>query len=66
MNDNQANDAYFGSIKYVVNFGSDTKNSDTKSKSLTDVSDQLYQPVKRENKIRVVKILASGFVAGGF
>ena len=66
MNDNQANDAYFGNIKYVVNFGSDTKNSDTKSKSLTDVSDQLYQPVKRENKIRVVKILASGFVAGGF
>ena len=66
MNDNQANDAYFGSVKYVVNFGSDTKNSDTKSKSLTDVSDQLYQPVKRENKIRVVKILASGFVAGGF
>ena len=66
MNDNQANDAYFGNIKYVVNFGSDTKNSDTKSKSLTDVSDKLYQPVKRENKIRVVKILASGFVAGGF
>ena len=66
MNDNQANDAYFGSVKYVVNFGSDTKNSDTKSKSLTDVSDQLYQPVKRENKIRVVKISASGFVAGGF
>ena len=66
MNDNQANDAYFGSVKYVVNFGSDTKNNDTKSKSLTDVSDQLYQPVKRENKIRVVKILASGFVAGGF
>ena len=66
MNDNQANDAYFGNIKYVVNFGSDTKNSDTKSKSLTDVSDQLYQPVKRENKIRVVKISASGFVAGGF
>jgi len=66
MNDNQANDAYFGNIKYVVNFGSDTKNSDLKSKSLTDVSDKLYQPVKRENKIRVVKISASGFVAGGF
>ena len=66
MDDNQANDAYFGSIKYVVNFGSDNQNNDSKSKSLTDVSDQLYQPVKRENKIRVVKILASGFVAGGF
>jgi hypothetical protein len=66
MNDNQANDAYFGSIKYVVNFGSDNQNSDSKSKSLTDVSDQLYQPVKRENKIRVVKIDASGVVVGGF
>jgi adhesin/invasin len=66
MNDNQANDAYFGSIKYVVNFGSDNQNNDSKSKSLTDVSDQLYQPVKRENKIRVVKIDASGVVVGGF
>ena len=66
MDDNQANDAYFGSIKYVVNFGSDNQNNDSKSKSLTDVSDQLYQPVKRENKIRVVKIAASGVVVGGF
>ena len=41
MDDNQANDAYFGSIKYVVNFGSDNQNNDSKSKSLTDVSDQL-------------------------
>ena len=66
MDDNQANDAYFGSIKYVVNFGSDNQNNDSKSKSLTDVSDQLFQPVKRENKIRVVKIDASGVVVGGF
>ena len=66
MDDNQANDAYFGSIKYVVNFGSDNQNNDSKSKSLTDVSDKLYQPVKRENKIRVVKIDASGVVVGGF
>jgi len=50
----------------VVNFGSDNQNNDSKSKSLTDVSDQLYQPVKRENKIRVVKIAASGVVVGGF
>ena len=35
-------------------------------KTLTDVSDKLYQPVKRENKIRVVKIDASGVVVGGF
>ena len=67
QNDNQINDKYFGSIKYVVNIGEDNKSSTPKSAtSLTDVSDKLYQPVKRENKIRVVKISSSGFVASGF
>jgi len=67
MDDNQENDAYFGNIKYVVNFGSDNQDhSSANSKSLTDVSDRLYEPVKRENKIRVVKIDASGVVVGGF
>ena len=67
MDDNQNNDSYFGSIKYVVNFGSDNqKNSSSNSKSLEDVSDQLYQPVKREDKIRVVKIDASAVTVGGF
>ena len=67
MDDNQENDAYFGNVKYVVNFGSDNQDhSSSNSKSLTDVSDKLYQPVKRENKIRVVKIDASGVVVGGF
>ena len=66
MDDNQDNDAWFGNVKYVVNFGSDESNSSSSSKSFEDVSDQLYQPVKRENKIRVVKIDASGVVVGGF
>ena len=67
MDDNQENDAYFGNIKYVVNYGSDNQDhSSSNSKSLTDVSDRLYEPVKRENKIRVVKIDASGVVVGGF
>jgi adhesin/invasin len=67
MDDNQENDAYFGNVKYVVNFGSDNQDhSSSNSKSLTDVSDRLYEPVKRENKIRVVKIDASGVVVGGF
>jgi adhesin/invasin len=75
MNDNQNKDAYFGSIKYVVKFGSNKheklcagqliKDCISK-KTFNDVSDQLYQPVKRENKIRVVKINASGVVVGGF
>ena len=67
MDDNQENDAYFGNIKYVVNLGADNQNnSSSKSREFQDVSDQLYQPVKRENKIRVVKIDASGVVVGGF
>jgi adhesin/invasin len=68
INDDQDNDSWFGNIKYVVNFdGSKKQKSNaSKSKTLTDVSDQLYQPVKRENKIRVVKISASGLVAGGY
>ena len=76
MNDNQDKDAYFGSIKYVVKFGSDKheklcagqliKDCISDKKTLKDVSDKLYQPVKRENKIRVVKINASGVVVGGF
>ena len=67
MNDNQDNDAWFGNIKYVVNIGgSGVKKIYTKNETLTDVSDKLYQPVKRENKIRVVKIDASGVVVGGF
>ena len=67
QNDNQINDKYFGSIKYVVNFGRDNQSNTPKSAtSLTDVSDKLYQPVKRENKIRVVKISKSGVTVGGF
>ena len=67
QNDNQINDKYFGSVKYVVNFGEDNQSSTPKSAtSLTDVSDKLYQPVKRENKIRVIKISSSSVVASGF
>ena len=64
---NQEKDNYFGSVKYIVNIGEDNQSNTPKSAtSFTDVSDKLYQPVKRENKIRVVKIGASGVVVGGF
>ena len=66
QNDNQINDKYFGSVKYVVNFGEDNQSSTSSATSLTDVSGKLYQPVKRENKIRVVKISSSGVSVGGF
>ena len=65
-NDNQNNDAFFGSVKFVVKLGD---NGDKKKQNFleyTDVSDKLYQPVKRENKIRVVKISKSGVTVGGF
>ena len=66
LNDNQNNDAFFGSVKFVVKLGD---NGDKKKQNFleyTDVSDKLYQPVKRENKIRVVKISKSGVKVGGF
>ena len=67
MDDNQENDAWFGNINYVLNLGSENENtSSLNARSFQDVTDQLYQPVKRENKIRVVKIDASGVVVGGF
>jgi len=68
QDDDQLADSWFGSIKYVVNFGGNNQSNNTpkNAKTLTDVSDKLYQPVKRENKIRVVKINASGVRVGGF
>ena len=66
-NNNQDTDNYYGNLKYLVNFGGEDSNEAPKSAtSLTDVSDKLYQPIKRENKIRVVKIAASGVSVGGF
>ena len=65
--DNQDKDHWFSNIKYVLNLGPDnTSNEPKKALGLTDVSDQLYQPVKRENKIRVVRIAASGLEVAGF
>ena len=67
LDDNQARDAYFSNIRYIVKLGEE-KNSSKNLNSLTfaDVSDKLYQPVKRENKIRLVKILKSGVQVSGF
>ena len=66
MDDNQGGDSYFGSIKFVVNIGEQKENKTRNFLEYTDVSDKLYQPVKRENKIRVVKISASNVEVGGF
>ena len=66
MDDNQGGDSYFGSIKFVVNIGEQKENKTRNFLEYTDVSDKLYQPVKRENKIRVVKISTSNVEIGGF
>jgi len=63
---NIVGDKYSGKTHLINIFIKKFKGIKLDSKSLTDVSDQLYQPVKRENKIRVVKIDASGVVVGGF
>ena len=69
LNNNKNNDGFFGSIKLVIPLGeekenSNVKNTETNSK-YASVRDKLYIPVKRENKIRVVKI-ASGVQVSGF
>jgi len=66
LNDNKKNDVFFGSIKFVVKLGDQAENQTRNYLEYTDVSDKLYQPVKRENKIRVVKISKSGVQVSGF
>ena len=66
LNDNKKNDVFFGSIKFVVKLGDQGENKTRNYLEYTDVSNKLYQPVKRENKIRVVKISKSGVKVGGF
>jgi len=66
MNDNQENDSYFGSIKFVINMGEDKVYNSKDPLEMLYVGNKLYEPVKRENKIRVVKISASGLSASGF
>ena len=66
LDDNQNNDAFFGSIKFVVKLGDQGENKTRNYLEYTDVSNKLYQPVKRENKIRVVKISKSGVKVSGF
>jgi len=66
LDDNQNNDAFFGSIKFVVKLGDNGEKKKQNFLEYTDISDKLYQPVKRENKIRVVKISKSSVKVGGF
>ena len=66
MDDNQENDSYFGSIKFVIDLGQEKIQNSKNFLEYEYVGHKLYEPVKRENKIRVVKINAAGVVASGF
>jgi hypothetical protein len=66
LDDNQNNDSFFGSIKFVVKLGDQGENKTRNYLEYTDVSNKLYQPVKRENKIRLVKLSKSGVKISGF
>lgn len=68
VDDNKAGDGTFANIKYVVPIGNtqSTKYNNTNEMfEYVNIKDRIYEPVKRENKIRVVKttlnVKASGF-----
>ena len=69
LNDNKDNDGLFGSLKVVIPLGEqretvNTNNENTNKNSLS-VRNKMYMPVKRENKIKLVKI-SSGVKVSGF
>ena len=69
VNDNKNNDGFFAGVKLVVPLGNtNEKQPEEKKEPLQYVSvrEKLYIPVKRENRIRVVKISKSGVKLSGF
>ena len=68
MDDNKTGDGSFAKISYRIPLGEKiTENKKTNSLfEYVSVKDRLYEPVKRENKIRVVKISAANIVVSGF
>ena len=67
IDDNKTGDGTFANISYVIPLNEDTKSFNHTYGYLNYVSveDRMYEPVKRENKIRVTKtslnVTASGF-----
>ena len=69
LNDNKNNDGFFAGIKLVVPLGNiNEKKPEARTEAMQYVSvkNKLYIPVKRENKIKVVKISKSGVKISGF
>ena len=66
--DNKTGDGVFANVAYRIPLGNHQVNT-TVSNSISEfvsVKDRLYEPVKRENKIRVVRISAANIVVSGF
>ncbi len=67
IDDNKTGDGTFANILYVIPLNEDTKpfNHTYGYLNYVSVEDRMYEPVKRENKIRVTKtslnVTASGF-----
>ena len=68
IDDNKTGDGSFASIKYTIPLGNKAVKSKPNGELINYVSvrNRLYDPVKRENKIRVVKISATNIVVSGF
>ena len=68
IDDNKTGDGAFVNIAMVIPLGAEKIKSKPSNKFMeyTSVRHRLYEPVKRENKIRVVKISASNVVVSGF
>ena len=69
IDDNKTGDGSFANITYVFPLGNSEvmkKSSSRNFMEYVSVRDRLYEPVKRENKIRIVKISAANIVVSGF
>jgi adhesin/invasin len=69
VDDNKTGDGSFANISYIFPLGVNkviNSNSSRNFMEYVSVRDRLYEPVKRENKIRVVKISSSNVVVSGF
>ena len=69
IDDNKTGDGSFANITYVFPLGNKQAMKNNSSENFMEyvsVRDRLYEPVKRENKIRVVKISAANIVVSGF
>ena len=68
IDDNKTGDGVFAIVSYRIPLGNQIANNNVTNSisEFVSVRDRLYEPVKRENKIRVVRISAANIVVSGF